>query len=160
MLHFVQHDKQLHAELSLCVIPSDSEESTHGCFTSFSMTSWWMLHFVQHDKQLHAELSLCVIPSNSEESTHGCFTSFSMTSWWMLHFVQHDSASARHWGIIGSIRTLFKACIHLITKFTNCNLSRLPHHHAPLATLQRMWHPCLYLQILPIPARHAVRQFA
>jgi len=42
------------------VIPSDSEESTHGCFTSFSTTG-------------------NVIPSVSEESTHGCFTAFSVT---------------------------------------------------------------------------------
>ena len=40
MLHFVQHDK------SRSVIPSQSEESIHGCFATLSMTGWkaWMLH--------------------------------------------------------------------------------------------------------------------
>jgi hypothetical protein len=100
------------------VIPSVSEESTHGCFASLSMTNWWMLHFIQHDKTED------VIPSVSEESTHGCFTSLSMTrpkmsfrasvrnpahgcfaslsmtNWWMLRFVRHDRPKM-------SFRTLF-----------------------------------------------------
>ena len=54
MLRFAQHDKGEN------VIPNASEESTHGCSASLSMTS-------------------DVIPSVSKESTHGCFASLSMT---------------------------------------------------------------------------------
>jgi len=65
MLHFVEHDKTEDVIPSTLFCHSErSEESIawmlrsaqhdksgkHGCFTSFSMTNWWMLHFVQHDK--------------------------------------------------------------------------------------------------------------
>jgi hypothetical protein len=73
MLRFAQHDK------TEDVIPSVSEESTHGCFASLSMT-----------RPMSFRTLFFVIPSVSEESTHGCFASLSMTNWWMLHFIQHD----------------------------------------------------------------------
>ncbi len=103
-----------------------------GCFTSLSMTKREM-RCAQHDKG-------GVIPNAARNPVCGCFTSlafvqhdrkgecapFSMTgqchserseessAMWMLRFAQHGSASARHWGTIGSIRILFKVCIHLI----------------------------------------------
>jgi hypothetical protein len=84
MLHFVQHDK------TEDVIPSVSEESTHGCFASLSMT-----------RAVSFRTLFFVIPSVSEESTHGCFASLSMTrpkmsfrasarNPLMLRFAQHD----------------------------------------------------------------------
>jgi len=52
MLHFIQHDK------TEDVIPSVSEESTHGCFTSLSMT-----------RAVSFRTLFFVIPSASEESS-------------------------------------------------------------------------------------------
>jgi hypothetical protein len=89
----LQHDRPMSFRTLFFVIPSVSEESTHGCFASLSMTNWWMLHFAQHDKTED------VIPSVSEES-----------STWMLRFAQHDKlvdASLRSHDRPMSFRTLF-----------------------------------------------------
>ena len=56
MLRFAQHDRPMLFRTLFFVIPSVSEESTHGCFTALSMTNWWMLRFVQHDKLADASL--------------------------------------------------------------------------------------------------------
>jgi hypothetical protein len=58
-------------ERDIFAIPSASEESTHGCFTTLSMT-----------RTVSFQTLFLVIPSASEES-----------SAWMLRFAQHDTVS-------------------------------------------------------------------
>jgi hypothetical protein len=66
----VQRDKPVQSFQAFLLCHSErSEESTHGCFASLSMTN----------PCGHSEHFFCVIPSTSEES-----------STWMLRFAQHD----------------------------------------------------------------------
>jgi hypothetical protein len=100
-LRSVQHDR------TESIIPSASEESTHGCFTALSMTNWrWQtspccpspckrrgtsapadrVRSIQRGcftalRSVQHDRTESVIPNASEESTHGCFAALSMTNW-------------------------------------------------------------------------------
>jgi hypothetical protein len=114
-LRFVRHDRPMLFRTLFFVIPAHARNPVCGCFTSFSMTNWWMLRFIQHDRPKMSFRTLffvipnaCeesstwmlrfaqhdktedVIPSACEDPLRGCFASLSMTNWWMLHFIQHD----------------------------------------------------------------------
>ena len=64
----VQRDKPVQSFQAFLLCHSErSEESTHGCFASFSMT--------------RPKMSF---RASARNPAHGCFASLSMTNWWML----------------------------------------------------------------------------
>jgi len=68
---FVQHDKPVQSFQAFLLCHSKcSEESTHGCFASLSMT---------RPKMSFRAFLLCH-SERSEESTHGCFTALALRS--------------------------------------------------------------------------------